>query len=85
MNQSVIFSDQLFIEADKVRFVAQQQGVNINCYASFSAISMLCEQQEVNPSNVVNLFERCRFDLEDKAEALIEQEAFNDKGDIEIQ
>ncbi|GGQ26067.1 DUF1488 domain-containing protein [Shewanella litoralis] len=84
MNQSIIFTDQLYIEADKVKFIAQQQGANINCYARFSTISQLCEQQEVNLSNAANLFELCRFDLEDKAEAQIEREVFNDKGDVEI-
>ena len=76
MNQSVIFTDQVYPETNQVKFIAQQQGVNINCYASFSVISELCG------SNVVCLFEQCRFDLEDQAEALIEQEAFNDSGDI---
>ncbi|MGP1834947.1 DUF1488 domain-containing protein [Shewanella frigidimarina] len=82
MNQSVIFTDQVYPETNQVKFIAQQQGVNINCYASFSVISELCDKQVVSGSNVVCLFEQCRFDLEDQAEALIEQEAFNDSGDI---
>ncbi|ABI69898.1 DUF1488 domain-containing protein [Shewanella frigidimarina] len=82
MNQSVIFTDQVYPETNQVKFIAQQQGVNINCYASFSVISELCDKQVVSGSNVVCLFEQCRFDLEDQAEALIEQEAFNCSGDI---
>ncbi|MGI2106079.1 DUF1488 domain-containing protein [Shewanella frigidimarina] len=82
MNQSVIFTDQVYPETNQVKFIAQQQGININCYASFSVISELCDKQVVSGSNVVCLFEQCRFDLEDQAEALIEQEAFNDSGDI---
>jgi hypothetical protein len=82
MNQSVIFTDQVFIEVDKVRFIAQQQGMHINCYVSFSAISELCDKQVVSEGNAMCLFEQCRFDIEDQAEALIEQEAFNDSGDI---
>ncbi|HBF45892.1 DUF1488 domain-containing protein [Shewanella frigidimarina] len=82
MNQSVIFTDQVYPETNQVKFIAQQQGVNINCYASFSVISELCDKQVVSGSNVVCLFEQCRFDLEDQAEALIEQEAFNGSGDI---
>ncbi|UJF22222.1 DUF1488 domain-containing protein [Shewanella sp. OMA3-2] len=84
MNQSVIFTDQLYIETNQVRFIAQQQGVNINCFASFAVISALCDNQDVNEHNAINLFELCRFDLEDKAEALIEQEAFCDSGDIAL-
>jgi hypothetical protein len=82
MNQSVIFNDQVYLETNQVKFVAQQQGVNINCYVSFSAISELCDKQIVSGSNAVCLFEQCRFDLEDQAEALIEQEAFSDSGNI---
>ncbi|GGP48909.1 transcriptional regulator [Shewanella algicola] len=84
MNQSVIFGDQLFVGADNVRFVAQQQGVNINCYVSFATISALCQSQVVSQHNAASLFEQCRFDLEDKAEELISQEAFTDNGDIEF-
>ncbi|UCX03085.1 DUF1488 family protein [Shewanella glacialimarina] len=82
MNQSVIFTDQLYMETNQVRFIAQQQGMHINCFASFAVISALCDHQVVNEHNAVHLFEQCRFDLEDKAEALIEQEAFSDSGDI---
>ncbi|AZG71524.1 DUF1488 domain-containing protein [Shewanella livingstonensis] len=82
MNQSVIFSDQLFIETNKVRFIAQQQGMNINCFASFVIISELCDNQLVSKHNAGSLFEQCRFDLEDRAESLIEQEAFSDSGEI---
>jgi len=82
MNQSVIFTDQLYIETNQVRFVAQMQGMNINCFASFAVISAFCDNQEVNEHNAINLFEQCRFDLEDKAEELIHQEAFSDSGYI---
>lgn len=82
MNQSVIFSDHLFIETNQVRFIAQLQGMNINCFASFGIISKLCDHQDVSQHNAAGLFEQCRFDLEDKAESLIEQEAFNDSGEI---
>ncbi|MGX9461443.1 DUF1488 domain-containing protein [Shewanella sp. A14] len=84
MNQSVIFTDQFYIETNQVKFIAQQQGININCYASFSIISEFCNKQVVNESNVESLFEQCRFDIEDKAEELIEHEDFNDSGDITL-
>ncbi|GGB65847.1 DUF1488 domain-containing protein [Shewanella inventionis] len=82
MNQSIIFTDQLFIEKSRVKFIAQQQGVNINCFVSFGVIGQLCGQQAVNQLNAADAFEQCRFDLEEKAEELIEQELFNDDGDI---
>ncbi|MDD8060573.1 MULTISPECIES: DUF1488 domain-containing protein [Shewanella] len=84
MNQNVIFGDQLFVEADNVRFIAQRQGVNINCFVSFSTISALCQSQAVSEHNAACMFEQCRFDLEDQAEALINQEAFTDIGDIKL-
>jgi hypothetical protein len=84
MNQSVIFTDQHYIETNEVRFIAQQQGININCFARFSVISELCDNQLVDQHNAASLFEQCRFDLEDKAEALITQEAFSDSGDITV-
>jgi hypothetical protein len=82
MNQSIIFNDQLTIETNRVKFIAQQQGSNISCCACFSLISQLCDNQLVNAANVATLFELCRFDLEDKAERLIQQEAFNHDGEI---
>jgi hypothetical protein len=82
MNQSVIFTDQLYVETNSVKFIAQQQGMNISCFAGFTLISQLCDNHLVNATNAASLFEQCRFDLEDKAEMLIEQETFNESGEI---
>ena len=84
MNQSVIFTDQLYIEADAVKFIAQQQGIHIACFISFSLLSQLNQDKFVDANNAEIYFELCRFDIEDKAEALIEEEAFSDKGDIQL-
>lgn len=84
MNQSIIFTDQLYVEDDRVKFIAQQQGVNICCYVSFAFISNLLVDKSVNNDNAVQIFEMCRFDIEEAAEALINKEDFDDNGDISL-
>lgn len=86
MNQSILFSDDLTVDQDKqcVRFSAQQMGSLINCSVSFSWLEeesgeSICYHDKAN-----EIFNQLRFDIEEKAEALIEDEEFNASGGIDI-
>jgi hypothetical protein len=87
MNQSILFPDiQSWKESSQsVNFPAQQFGALIECYvtkqklAEISGAVVECEQQ------AIAAFIACRFDLEEIAEALIEDEAFDEEGRIVIE
>lgn len=87
MNQSILFPDiQSWDESSQsVNFPAQQSGALIECYVTkqkltkMSGLSVECEQQ------AIEAFIAFRFDLEEMAEELIEDEAFNEEGYIIIQ
>lgn len=86
MNQSLIFSDSLQWNAEwsSVHFVAQQQGMTIDCYISRTALQALSGEKVHQAQQAMVLFEQFRFDIEDKAEKLIEQEAFDELGRLFI-
>ncbi|MEG3755814.1 DUF1488 domain-containing protein [Psychromonas arctica] len=90
MNQSILFSDNEYYNHDlqQVEFHAQCQGRLIHCMISWEALNAL-EQPNTPPASAnkegaLVLFEAARFDIEDLAEALINQQAFNDDGSIEL-
>jgi hypothetical protein len=82
MNQSVIFTDLVDVTDVGVSFYAQQQGQNITCRISFSQLGLLAQEANCDVVNAKTLFEEYRFDMEDWAESLIAEEAFNDQGEI---
>ncbi|ACH64876.1 conserved hypothetical protein [Aliivibrio fischeri MJ11] len=86
MNQSILFSDDLTVELEKqrVRFSAQQMGSLINCSVSFSWLEEESGESICHHDKANEVFNQLRFDIEEKAEALIEDEEFNASGDIEI-
>ncbi|MCE9788575.1 DUF1488 domain-containing protein [Shewanella chilikensis] len=86
MNQGIIFSDlcQWQAESNRLKFMAQQQGVNIPCYVGIQRMQQLSGKVLLEEQEILSLFEQWRFDFEDEAEALIEQECFNGAGEIEL-
>jgi hypothetical protein len=82
MNQSVIFTDLIDVTDAGVSFYAQLQGQNITCCISFSQLGVLAQEVNCHAANAKVLFEQYRFDIEDWAESLIAQEAFNEQGEI---
>ncbi|QSX37321.1 DUF1488 family protein [Shewanella sedimentimangrovi] len=85
MNQSIIFTDLVeWLPVERqVRFIAQQNGVNIGCLVGLPLLTKLSGTQ-ADETNAMQLFEDVRFDLEDKAESLIEDEAFDEEGQIRL-
>ncbi len=87
MNQSILFPDmQSWDEpSQSVRFPAQQSGALIECYATKQKLVKISGSDIKNEQQAVEVFIACRFDLEDIAEELIEDEAFDEEGHIVIE
>jgi len=86
MNQSILFPDiQTWDEENQsVVFPAQQSGALIECLISLEQLAKLAGR-EVESDQALAVFNELRFDLEELAEELIEEEEFNSSGQIEIQ
>ncbi|MCW8331445.1 DUF1488 domain-containing protein [Photobacterium sp. SDRW27] len=86
MNQDILFADiQLWDDQRQaVNFPAQQAGALITCWVSLSWLQKRSEQTLIEEADILAAFSANRFDLEELAEAMIEEEAFNSEGDIEI-
>lgn len=86
MNQSIIFSDDLLVENEKqqVIFSAQQMGSLIKCSVSFLWLTEESGETVSTSQQAEEAFLQLRFDIEDKAEALIEDEELNASGGIDI-
>ena len=91
MNQAIIFSDneQYNINLQQVEFQAQSQGRLVSCVISFSYLQELNEITEVTSEQLINiettaltLFDSARFDIEDLAEEMINQQAFSEDGKV---
>lgn len=86
MNQSILFPDihQWNEQEQTVRFPAQQGGALIECRISRSELEKVCGLSITGAEQAVSLFQQFRFDIEELAESLIEDEDFNLSGEIEI-
>ncbi|GLT20241.1 transcriptional regulator [Vibrio zhanjiangensis] len=86
MNQSILFSDiQSWDEHRQVvLFSAQLSGALINCLISKKALENISGCLLNEEKQILETFSRFRFDIEDLAENLIEDEAFNQQGMIEV-
>ncbi|MGR5096513.1 DUF1488 domain-containing protein [Vibrio maritimus] len=86
MNQSILFSDQLTWneETGMVEFHAQQAGMLIICLVSLDKLGKLNNSNEVSKENAFEQFEVARFDIEEIAESLVEDEAFDEQGRVII-
>ena len=86
MNQSILFPDmQSWDEASQsVNFVAQQSGALIECYVTKQKLEKLRGTLIETEQAAIKVFTDYRFDLEEIAEELIEDEAFDEEGHIII-
>ena len=86
MNQSILFPDIQSWDEDKqaVLFSAQQAGALIQCLVSITGLEKLSGQTVGNEQQALEVFSQYRFDLEELAEELIEEEEFNSEGNIEV-
>ncbi len=86
MNQSILFPDiQSWDElSQSVCFPAQHSGALIECYVTKTKLVKISGLEIENKQQAVAAFIASRFDLEEIAEELIEDEAFDDEGHIVI-
>ncbi|EPF2958931.1 DUF1488 domain-containing protein [Vibrio alginolyticus] len=86
MNQSILFPDiQSWDEVSQsVNFSAQQSGALIECFVTKQKLEKLSGSQIETEQAAIKVFTDYRFDLEEMAEELIEDEAFNEEGHIII-
>ncbi|MCG3730702.1 DUF1488 domain-containing protein [Vibrio cincinnatiensis] len=86
MNQSILFPDiQHWNEKLQViEFPAQQGGALISCQISIQQLIQYSGKAINSPEQALAVFDTVRFDLEELAEVLIEEEAFNQHGNIEV-
>lgn len=86
MNQSILFPDiQSWDEpSQSVRFPAQHSGALIECYVTKQKLAELNRSDIEDEQQAIAAFVNCRFDLEEIAEELIEDEAFDEEGHIVI-
>ncbi len=86
MNQDILFADIQLWDNQKqaVNFPAQQAGALITCWVSLSWLQKKVEQPLNEEADILATFVANRFDLEELAEVMIEEEEFNSVGDIDI-
>lgn len=86
MNQDILFSDIQTWDAVRaaVNFPAQQGGALISCWVSFNWLQHHTGKALNNEADILAEFSACRFDIEELAEVMIEDESFDDNGDIVI-
>ncbi|MDN3608580.1 DUF1488 domain-containing protein [Vibrio ostreicida] len=86
MNQAILFADiQTWDEKrQSIRFPAQQSGGLVECFVSTLELEKLAGQKINTPQQALDLFSHHRFEIEELAEELIEAEAFNEQGYLEV-
>lgn len=84
MNQGILFPDLMEWQAQeqRVHFPAQQMGALINCYISRRRLEKMTGLVLTKEGDIVRAFESVRFDIEDIAEKLIEEQEFGEDGAI---
>jgi hypothetical protein len=85
VNQSILFPDDQHWDEQKgvVTFPAQSQGALIKCVISKPYLERLAGH-DIEDKDVLTVFSQFRFDIEEEAEALIEDEMFSSSGTIEL-
>ncbi|MBF9001090.1 MULTISPECIES: DUF1488 family protein [Vibrio] len=86
MNQSILFTDiQHWDEArQSVGFTAQQSGALIECWIDKGGLEALSGMVITSGQQALQVFSSLRFDIEELAEELIEDDRYNEAGEIEV-
>ncbi|WP_219591606.1 DUF1488 domain-containing protein [Aeromonas salmonicida] len=84
MNQGILFPELAAWQPDeqRIHFSAQQMGALINCYISRRRLEKMTGLSLVKEEDILRAFESVRFDIEDIAEKLIEEQEFAEDGSI---
>lgn len=86
MNQSILFPDiqQWDKNQQLMTFPAQYGGALIGCYITKTHLERVSGMSIQSSEQALTVFRICRFDLEELAEALIEDECYDAEGKIEV-
>lgn len=86
MNQSIIFPDLQSWDAEnnKVVFPVQLNGNTLFCTVSMQTLSKINDGDEIAETQVLAVFEKYRFDIEELVEQKIHQEIFDEEGHISL-
>ena len=86
MNQSILFPDiQDWDEASQsIIFPAQHSGALIECVMSIEELSQLAGKGIEDGDQALVIFSELRFDIEELAEELIEEEEYDSSNRIQI-
>ncbi|SDK24580.1 Protein of unknown function [Ferrimonas sediminum] len=84
MNQQILFNDQLSVNWPQqwIEFTAMVAGQRVGCFIALPTLAHLSDTDIGNEEQAIQAFERLRFDLEEEAETLIEEENFDAQGRI---
>ncbi|WP_061033979.1 DUF1488 domain-containing protein [Vibrio splendidus] len=86
MNQSILFPDiqDWDKESQSIIFPAQQSGALIECEVSIEELSRLSDKEIEGGEQALAIFAELRFDIEELAEELIEEEEYDSSNRIQI-
>ncbi|MDD1827333.1 DUF1488 domain-containing protein [Photobacterium sp. ZSDE20] len=86
MNQSILFPDiqDWDEESQSIVFPAQQSGALIKCAVSVEELSRLAGKDIEEAEQALAVFSELRFDIEELAEELIEEEEYDSSNRIQI-
>ncbi|CAH6782796.1 Transcriptional regulator [Vibrio chagasii] len=86
MNQSILFPDiqDWDEESQSIIFQAQQSGALIECEVSIEELSLLSDKEIEGGVQALAIFAELRFDIEELAEELIEEEEYDSSNRIQI-
>ncbi|BDM62578.1 transcriptional regulator [Shewanella sp. NFH-SH190041] len=86
MNQNILFPDLQSWDAGKqqVVFPVQVEGRTLFCVISVKKLAQISGVNGITADNVLTVFNDARFDIEDMTEALVEDEAYDDQGHINL-
>ncbi|MDD1783985.1 DUF1488 domain-containing protein [Enterovibrio sp. ZSDZ35] len=84
MNQNILFPDLQSVDDTRqaVSFQAQQAGALISCFVLVSDLEKRAGSGLDSKEAILNAFNEYRFDYEELAEEAIEDEDFNEAGEI---
>ncbi|MGD8112601.1 DUF1488 domain-containing protein [Vibrio sp. TRT 21S02] len=86
MNQSILFPDIQSWDAElrTIRFPAQYSGALIECILTSAELEKIAGTKIEGEQQALEIFNQNRFEIEELAETLIEEEVFTPEGVIEV-
>ncbi|MFM9759099.1 DUF1488 domain-containing protein [Aeromonas dhakensis] len=84
MNQGILFPELADWQPheQRIHFPAQQMGALVDCYISRRRLEKMTGLSLAREEDILRAFDSVRFDIEDMAEKLIEEQEFAEDGAI---